>query len=330
MNIYDIAKEAGVAASTVSRVVNNKPGIKAETREKVQALLKKYNYTPNEAARGLVKQASKIIGILIVDIRVTHHIDSAYYIEQQMTQKGYCCITMSTGTNEEKQIEYIKILEQRRVEGVILMGSMFATEHVKKAIQQHLSKVPVVIVNGYLDLPNVSGVWVDELEGIEKCVELLYSKNHKKLAFIQAAYSPSNIKKEQGFVNAMMRNGWDKQDLWIYESKQGSWEGGYEATIQVVKDHPDIEGIIYAIDLIAVGGIRALHDLGLEVPKQVAVIGVDNSIYGEICMPRLTSLNNKLKELSDTAAHVLITALEGGVYSQRMMLFSDIVERETT
>ena len=82
-SIYDIAKEAGVAASTVSRVVNNKPGIKAETREKIQALLDKYNYTPNEAARGLVKQASKIIGILIVDIRVTHHIDSAYYIDRK-------------------------------------------------------------------------------------------------------------------------------------------------------------------------------------------------------------------------------------------------------
>lgn len=330
MNIYDIAKEAGVAASTVSRVVNNKPGIKAETREKVQALLKKYNYSPNEAARGLVKQASKIIGILIVDIRVAHHIDSAYYIEQQMTQRGYCCITMSTGSSDAKKSEYIKILEQRRAEGAILMGSMFETEEVKRSIQKHLPSIPVVIVNGHLDLPNVSGVWVDELEGIERCVDLLFEKKRRKLAFILDAYSPANMRKQQGFINAMIKDGWEKEDIWLYQAPVSSHQGGYDATVLVAKEHPDVEGIIYSIDLAAVGGIRALHDMGIEVPNDVAVIGVDNSIYGEICMPKLTTLNNKLKELSDTAAHILTNALDGGPYSQKMMLFSEIVEREST
>lgn len=95
--IYDIAKEAGVSASTVSRVVNNKPGVNENTRKKVQQLLEKYNYIPNEAARGLVTQSSRIIGILIEDIRVVHHTESAYVIEQEMTRLGYTCITLSTG-----------------------------------------------------------------------------------------------------------------------------------------------------------------------------------------------------------------------------------------
>ena len=169
VTIYDIAREAGVAASTVSRVINNKPGIKAETRKKVQDLLDKYNYTPDVAARGLVMQSTKMVGILIVDIRVTHHINSAFVIEQELTKRGYCSIIMSTGPEGENKSEYIRILEQRRVEGVILMGSMFATEQIKEAIQRHLSKVPVVIVNGYLDLPNVSGVLIDEDAGVGLC-----------------------------------------------------------------------------------------------------------------------------------------------------------------
>ena len=88
MTIYDIAKLAGVSASTVSRVANNKPGIKEETRRQIQALLDEYDYQPNETARGLVNQSSRMIGILITDIRDAHHVDIAYYIEQEMEKLG--------------------------------------------------------------------------------------------------------------------------------------------------------------------------------------------------------------------------------------------------
>lgn len=108
MTIYDIAKQAGVSASTVSRVINNKPGINAQTRKRVQKLLNENHYTPNEAARGLVMQSSKIIGILIEDLRIEHHTESAYVIEQEMTALGYTCITLSTGRRDEKKADYLK------------------------------------------------------------------------------------------------------------------------------------------------------------------------------------------------------------------------------
>lgn len=330
MTIYDIAKEAGVAASTVSRVINEKPGIKAETRQKVQELLKKYNYIPDAAARGLVMQSTKIIGILIVDIRVTHHIDSAFVIEQELTKRGYCCITMSTGPTDEKKAEYIRILEQRRVEGVILMGSMFTTDAVKESIQRHLPKVPVVMVNGYLDLPNVSGVIVDEDAGVMQCVELLMQKNKRKIGFILDSHSPANSRKQQGYRDGMRRAGMPEEALWMYEAEESSVKGGYDTTVRLIKDHPDVQGIIYSIDLVAVGGIRAAYDCGYSVPDQLGLIGIDNSIYGEICMPRLTTLNNKLQELSEAAAGILREGLEGKVQSKKMMLFSEIIEREST
>ena len=92
MTIYDIAKEAGVSASSVSRVINNKTGVNPEVRKKVQKLLKKYHYTPDAAARGLVSQSSRIIGILIADIRNIHHTDGAYYIERKLAALNYCCV----------------------------------------------------------------------------------------------------------------------------------------------------------------------------------------------------------------------------------------------
>lgn len=329
MTIYDIAKEAGVAASTVSRVINNKPGIKAETREKVQKLLEKYNFIPDAAARGLVMQSTKIVGILIVDIRVTHHTDSAYVIEQELTKRGYCCITMSTGPTDEGKVNYIRMLEERRVEGVILMGSMFVSEKVKESIEHHLANVPVVIVNGYLDLPNVSGVIVDENAGVERCVDLLVSKGKRKIAFVLDQESPSNLLKKQGYADGMKKQG-RAEDLLLYEAPESSVHGGYDITVRILKEHPDIDGIIYSIDLIAVGGVRAAYDLGVSVPEQVGLIGVDNAIYGEICTPKLTTLDNKTKELSEAAAEILWEGLNGKRQNRKLMLFSEIIERETT
>lgn len=330
MTIYDIAKEAGVAASTVSRVINNKPGIKAETRKRVQELLRKYNYTPDAAARGLVMQSTKMVGILIVDIRVTHHIDSAFVIEQELTRRGYCCITMSTGPADERKAEYIRILEQRRVEGVILMGSMFSTEAVKQSIREHLPKVPVVIVNGYLDLPNVSGVIVDEDAGVTQCVQLLSGKGKRKIAFILDSDSPANRRKQQGYYDGIIKIGGTEKDFLMYEAEESSLKGGYNATVQVLKDHPDVQGIIYSIDLVAVGGVRAAYDMGYRVPEDLGLVGIDNSLYGEICMPKLTTLNNKLEELSETAAGILREGLEGKPQNKKLMLFSEIIEREST
>lgn len=330
MTIYDIAKEAGVAASTVSRVINNKPGIKAETRQKVQALLKKYNYTPDAAARGLVMQSTKLVGILIQDIRVVHHTESAFVIEQELTKQGYCCIIMGTGPTDENKAEYIRILEQRRVEGAILMGSMFSNTRVKEAIERHLPQVPIVIVNGYLDLPNVSGVIVDEDQGISRCVDLLVSRGKKKNAFVLDGSSPANFNKRQGYLEGMRRNGIQESGLWIYEAEEGSVKGGYDITEQIFQEHPDVQGIIYSIDLIAAGGIRAAYDHGYSVPEQLGMIGVDNTVYGEICMPKLTTLDNMLHGLSETAAALLREGLEGRVQSKKIMLFSKIIEREST
>lgn len=330
VTIYDIAREAGVAASTVSRVINNKPGIKLETRQKVQELLKKHNYIPDAAARGLVMQSTRLVGILIVDIRVAHHVHSAFVIEQELTRRGYCCIIMGTGPEDENKAEYIRILEQRRVEGVILMGSMFQTAAVEESIKKHLSKIPIVMVNGYLNLPNVSGVIVDEDTGVEKCVELLWSKGKKKIAFVLDSVSPSNGRKQQGYCDGMTRHGAKKEELWLYEMEESSVRGGYEITLKILDDHPDVEGIIYTIDLVAAGGIRAACDRGYKVPERLGLIGIDNSVYGEISMPKLTTLDNRLQALSESAATILREGLEGKVHSRKMMMFSEIIEREST
>lgn len=328
MTIYDIAKEAGVSASTVSRVINNKNGIHPETRKKIQKLLTKYNYSPSETARGLVNKASKIIGILLADIRTIHHTDGAYFIERELTKLGYCCIIFNTGTDDESKAEYIKILSRRRVEGAVLIGSSFQTDTVKRAIEKYLCNVPIIIANGYLDLPNVYGVLADEQDGVVNCVKLLFKKGHMRPAFVIDLHTPSNNLKQLGFEQAVKSLGF-KGEPWIYKT-ESTLEGAYNTTKSIVKEHPDVDGIIYAVDLLAAGGARALTDMGISIPEQISLIGIDNSIYAEISNPKLTSLDNKLLDLSITAARILKDSLRGRQTANKILIFSTIIERETT
>ena len=170
MTIYDIAELAGVSASTVSRVINNKPGIKEATRQKVKALLREYNYTPDENARGLVNKNTKLIGIMIADIRSAHHTDLTYVVEKYLRNKGYCGIILNAGSKTEEMEEAVRLLAKRRVDGVLIVGSVFQNDKVKNAISEHFANIPVVFANGEFNLPNVYCVIVDECDGVERFV----------------------------------------------------------------------------------------------------------------------------------------------------------------
>ena len=193
MTIYEIAREAGVSASSVSRVINNKPGVNKQMREKIQQLLEKYHYVPNEAARGLVTSNSKLVGILIADIRAQHHIRGAYHIANELARHNYFCMILNTGNSDEERTACIQLLRQRQAEAAVLMGSTFRTTAVQVAIEQFLPDTPIFMMNGFIALPNVYGVLSDERWGIADCVAMLGRKGKRSIAFFVDQPTPSKI-----------------------------------------------------------------------------------------------------------------------------------------
>lgn len=336
MTIYDIAREAGVSASTVSRVINKRPGISESTRKKVQKILDEYHYIPDVAARGLVTQASRFIGILIEDIRVSHHTESAYVIEQEMTRKGYTCITFSTGGDSKKKAQYIQILEQRRVEGAIFIGSMFGIEEVKESVKQHLSNIPIVVMNGDLDLPNTYSVQTDEERGMEEAVALLAQKGRKNLAYLMDVANPANKRKQRGFTTGMLRLGMEGAERMIFAEVDGtagprsSVERGRMETVELLKKMPAVDGILCETDMLAVGCMKELKRQGIRIPEQTAIIGVDNTLYGQVCTPTLTTIDNKSGDMSLAAANMLMDVLQGRPVNHRMILPAEVIRREST
>ena len=252
-----------------------------------------------------------------------------------MTRQGYTCITFSTGTDEARKAQYIEILEQRRVEGAIFIGSMFGTETVLKSVEQHLPNIPVVIVNGTMDLPNGYSVLIDEERGMEECVSLLAEKGLRRLAYLMDVDTPANQKKNRGFQTGMLRCGLDADDCSVFVPVDGttgprsSIERGRAETAELLAKKPGIEGIVCATDLLAIGCMQELKARGISIPEQTAVIGVDNTLYGQLCTPTLTTLDNKSGEVSLAAANMLLDVLQGRPVSHKLMLLTEIIQRES-
>jgi len=125
MNIYDIAKEAGVSIATVSRVLNNKGTVSAATRARVEAILKQNNYTPSAIARGMVSKSMRTVAVLTVDIRVPHYARTAYTIEREFSRRGYEVILCNTGGDRAETLRYLQAVNQKQADGIVLAASVF-------------------------------------------------------------------------------------------------------------------------------------------------------------------------------------------------------------
>ena len=154
MNIYDIAKEAGVSISTVSRVMNKKENVNPATRKKVEEILEKNNYTPSAIARGMVSKTMKTVAILTVDIRVPHYSRTAYTIEREFSRRGYEVLLCNTGGELSETVKYLRTVQEKKVDGIVLVGSVFNTLCKKEEIGKLLNNTPVVLADGKLELPS--------------------------------------------------------------------------------------------------------------------------------------------------------------------------------
>ena len=328
ITIYDIARKAGVSASTVSRVINNYPHVKKETREKVLSLLKENNFVPNVAAQSLVTQSTKIIGILISDMRTTHHTDSIYYIERELSKFGYSCLIYNTGVEPEGQKKIMQTLSKRNIDALILVGSVYQNKTVADAIERYIPTLPVVMFNGYIKADNVYGVISDEKKGVEECVKLLSQKGRKNIAFVLNNKTPSNNNKLKGFEIGFEHYISDGNS---YVLTTGSANDAIiNKLASFIDDNPEIDSIIFSEDYLAMIGIHVILQKGKRIPDDIAVIGINNSRFSEITNPTLTSLDTMLYDCCTQSVNNLIHAINGDRISHKIVIEPVLVERNST
>ena len=203
MNIYDIAAEAGTSISTVSRVLNNKGNVNPKIRDRVEAVLKKYDYKPSAIARGMVSKTMKNIAILTVDVRVTHYARMIYVIEQEFSNLGYNVSVCNTGGSIQECDRYFEILSEKQTDGIVLIGSVFNELIKYPEITAKIKDTPVVIANGQVKLPNFYSVLVDDTKAIRMASDYMFDHGRMDLFYVFDIATDSGRAKRQGFLEAM-------------------------------------------------------------------------------------------------------------------------------
>ncbi len=329
MNIYDIAREAGVSISTVSRVLNNKENVNENTRRKVEEVLRRSNYTPSAIARGMVSKSMRTVAVLTVDIRVPHYARTAYTIEREFSRRGYEVTICNTGGELAETEKYLRTVIEKKADGIVLVGSVFNTLCRTPEIESLLKTLPVVLANGKLDLPNSYSVLVDDRYGISLAVDHLVSRGYRELYYLKDMDTVSARLKCEGFVEARKKHGLEGSGKYVLETSL-SIDGGMKAVQELIRTKQKFDAIVCGEDITAAGAVKALLRAGIKVPEEAAVTGFNNSEYARICEPQLTTIDNKPELVAMLSVQLLTSLIEKTDAYSSCTIQPELVQGKTT
>ena len=329
MNIYDIAAEAGVSISTVSRVMNKKGNVNPEMKRRIEEVLKKYDYKPSAIARGMVSKTMKTIAILTVDLRVPQHARQVYIIEREFIQKGYNVMVCNTEGKLEECARYINLLMEKQVDGVVLIGSTFNQLKNRAEITGKVSRIPVVMANGHLDLPNFHSILIDDLKGFRNAADFLYEKGHREIFCLCDLETDSGQEKKKGFLESMKLHDIEDGESRIIACRYGM-EGGTLAVEKLLELGRPFTALVVGEDSAGIGAMKELKRRGIKVPEDVAIVGYDNSPDTVVCEPELTTVDIKTEVMGTLCARTLQDLLENRGVSTSLAIQPEIIVRNST
>lgn len=328
VNIYEIAKRAGVSIATVSRVLNNNVNVRSETREKVISVLKESDYTPNAIARSLAVNRTETIGVLASDIRDSYYANAIYTIEQGFRDYGYNVILCNTGGQIEEKKKYINVLLQQKVDGIIFVGSVFREKYGNQHILDAAAKVPVVMLNSYIKSKNIYSIVCDDEYATISIIKELYKKGHTEFAYLYDVKSFSGISKLKGFVAGLKNVGISFDPNSVIQVSQGL-NGGMEGIDILEKRGIKYTAVVTSEDDICVGAVKRLQSMKKRIPDDVAVFGFDNTILAKCTTPELSSVDNKVHTMGITAVQVMKNRLDGNDVPVKTIIKPELIIRES-
>ncbi len=333
MTIYDVSEKAGVSIATVSRVLNGSSNVSEKTRAKVLAVMNECDYTPNAFARGLGLNTMQTIGILCADSSDVYLAKAVYYIEQSLRQNGYDSLLCCTGYNPAIKKKYLNLLISKKVDSVILVGSNFIEEKDSENayIRNAANQVPVMLLNGSMDYPNVYSTLSDDFQSMYNVTNSMINSGIQDILYLYNSNSFSGRKKLAGYKTAMETKGLLRTELIQH------YTGSIESIGDIVSflRKKEEEGITYhgavaSEDRLAIGILKYALEKGLRVPEDISIIGHNNSVLSQCCTPELSSVDNRLETLCNQLVTTLMGVLSGKEMPKQTVFSSEIIKRQTT
>ncbi|KHD35766.1 catabolite control protein A [Clostridium acetobutylicum] len=305
-SIKDVAREARVSIATVSRVLNNVDVVNEETKKKVMEAIKKLDYRPNIVARSLKTQRTRTIGIVIPDISSQFYPEIVRGAEDVSNIYNYNVILCNTDLDISKEKDYIRVLKEKMVDGVIYMSNSLAPEILQ--LLRDL-KIPTVLVETREseDENAFPSVTIDNAKAAYDAVNYLIKKGNNKIAYVGVNPKLKNNARAiiyEGYKKALLDNNIPLNENLIQFGGLKAIDGtdGINAIIKKEK----IDAVFCACDEIAMGAINALRENGIDVPKDVDVVGFDNIYTSSIFYPKLTTIEQPTYDMGSVGMRMLI------------------------
>jgi LacI family transcriptional regulator len=332
--VHDVARRAGVSASTVSHVLNNTRFVSDELRERVLTAMRELDYTPNAAARMLTLKRSHTIGLIVSDIRNPFFASVARGVEDVAQEQGYTLVLCNSDENAERETACLGALETRAIDGVLLASSGVASEHLSRLVR---AGFPIVLVDRDLPELGAPAILLDNEGAAYGAVKHLIAAGHLRIAMISGRASISTTTERVAGYRRALREAGLEFDERLLVSGLSTSQGGAAAANVVLDVHPPPSAIFSGNNLMSIGVLQAIANRGLVVPDDVAMVGFDDFPYpwSDAFRPHLTTVAQPTYELGRRAAELLVARLRSdkthaSTSMERVTLEGQLVIRESS
>ncbi|MEM7108310.1 MAG: LacI family DNA-binding transcriptional regulator [Bacteroidota bacterium] len=326
--IKDIAKRLRVSPSTVSRALNNKPGISKKTISAVNVMAQKLNYKPNSVAVSLRQHRSNCIGVVVPKISNHFFSEAIGGIQEIAVKSGYQLLISQTNDTIEEEINAINALNSGRVDGILLsIGAEVSTLNHIKALSKEL---PVVLFDRATTKFEVSCVTAEDYEGAYRLTRHLIQTGRKRIVHLAG---PRNLEiidaRYRGYKNALSKHKIPLKNRLVVECDFDVQKVD-QAIRDLVIDGVKFDAIFASNDDKAVQAILTLDQLGIKVPDQVAVAGFGNYAVSNIVKPNLTTINHQPRKMGALAAKILLAQMNQNQDISKSTVSSELIVRDST
>ncbi len=313
MTIKDLAAKTGYAVGTVSRALNDHPNVSDKARRAILAAAAESGFQLNQNAKQLKQHHSTTILVLVKGIGNELFSVMMESIQSALADTRYDLVVdyMDEASNEVTRA--IQLCREKKPLGLLFLGGNapnFTAEFSK-------IDIPCVLVTGDasgLDFPNLSSVTTDDFAAGEAAMDTLISQGHRRIAILGGCREESDISRlrYQGCIRSLERHGIPFDSSRAYRTVRFSYEGGYRATKELLESGLNFTALFAVADVVAIGAIRALRELGLRVPEDVSVMGMDGLPLGDYLVPQLSTVRQSAQAMARRSVEILLGSIEGG------------------
>jgi DNA-binding LacI/PurR family transcriptional regulator len=334
--IYDIAKEAGVSASQVSRAISGKGYVSEANKAKIYELVEKYNYRPNAVARNLQRGQSNTVGFLIPHIYQEYFPMVYSVFEREMTEKGYVTVVFNGKSTPQDEIRNLHLLEELRVDAVVIIGGSLdyadwnkRTEYVH-SIKELSRNIPCIVGNERAGTLSCSGVYVNIDKGAEELVRHLAEKGHKTMGVLGGLQSdhPSD-RLQESLKKFGKKYGLEFRPEWQVFSSYNSHDGA-EAMRELLTRKELPTAICCINDEIAVGAMGVAMDRGMKIPDDIAFTGFDGVDLSREFRPQLTTIQMDFETMGKKLAELTYNSINGNKEITDIAVDPSVIFRQST